>query len=594
MSENTTHLTGRAIYARLIPIARPQWKLILVLSFFSLLKAPLALLLPLPMKIAVDSAIDSKPMPELLVRWLPDSLNESMDGPIWVACGLMLLFVVMVQVLAIVIRLLRAILNERMTLDFKTRVFRHLQRLSIQFHSERGTSDSLHRISNEAQCAFELIVGSTIPLVGAVCTGASIFYVSFRLDPQLTLITVTVGPIMFSLSQFYSRILRKQSKKTKALKADCFEVIHETLGLLSVVKAFAQEEREEQRFVKRTEQAMNAIYKLTLQTSFFGLLTTILTTGGRVAVLYVGIQHVRGEVLTLGNLILFINYQLSLYQPLRMLSTTVTSLQTQFASAERLIELLDTKPDIVERENAQRIDRCDGRIQFEDVDYSYEEGKPVLIGSSFDIPAGSRVGVFGKTGEGKSTILNLMMRFADPQSGVIRLDGTDLKHYRLADLRQQFAIVLQETSLMSTTIRENISYGNPDATMEEIVSAAQQANAHGFIEALPDGYDTEVNERGMRLSGGERQRIGIARAFLLNSPVLLLDEPTSAIDVETESEIVEIIERLASGRTTIMISHRLDALRNSDLLLQINKGTVIPCQPEALDTLIEVMGKTPH
>jgi ATP-binding cassette subfamily B protein len=304
----------------------------------------------------------------------------------------------------------------------------------------------------------------------------------------------------------------------------------------------------------------------------FDLLVGLTIAGGAAATLLMGVLHVRAGTLTIGSLLVVMAYQAQLYEPLKTLSKKVADLQSGFASAERAFALMDELPEVLERPHARPLARAAGRVTFYNVQFSYDDTRPILRDISFEAEPGARVGIQGATGAGKTTLTNLLMRFYDPAAGQILLDGVDLRDYKLADLRNQFAMVLQEPVLFSTSIAENIAYAQPQATEEEIVAAAKAANVHDFISNLPDGYQTRVGERGMRLSGGERQRISLARAFLKDAPILLLDEPTSSIDTRTEAGIMETMERLMRGRTTFMIAHRLTTLRDCDLRLEIENG----------------------
>jgi ATP-binding cassette subfamily B protein len=279
--------------------------------------------------------------------------------------------------------------------------------------------------------------------------------------------------------------------------------------------------------------------------------------------------------MTLGSLLLVMAYLGQLYGPLKTIGQKAGGLQGYLASAERIFSVLDRITDVPERPNARPLARAGGAVAFRHVSFGYDGGHAVLHDVSFDIPAGTRLGIAGRTGTGKTTIVSLLSRFYDPWSGQILLDGTDLRDYKLADLRNQFAIVLQDPVLFSTTIAENIAYARPDASEEEIVWAATLANAHDFIVNLPEGYQSRVGERGMRLSGGERQRISLARAFLKDAPILVLDEPTSSVDLKTESAIIEAIERLMHGRTVLMIAHRTSTLESCDLRLELENGRVV-------------------
>jgi ATP-binding cassette subfamily B protein len=278
--------------------------------------------------------------------------------------------------------------------------------------------------------------------------------------------------------------------------------------------------------------------------------------------------------LTLGELLLVISYLAQLYGPLKTISQQLATLQSSLAGAARAFELLDEVPDVVERQHARPVSRAAGSFELQEVSFSYDGRTDVLRQVSLRLPAGTSLGIAGRTGSGKTTLINLLMRFNDPSAGRILLDGVDLRNYRLPDLRNQFTIVLQDPVLFSTSIVENIAYARPDAQFEEIVDAAKAANAHEFITALPDGYDTPVGERGMRLSGGERQRISLARAFLKDAPILVLDEPTSSVDVVTERLIMEAMRRLMPGRTTIMIAHRLSTLDTCDVVIELDHGAL--------------------
>jgi ATP-binding cassette subfamily B protein len=270
------------------------------------------------------------------------------------------------------------------------------------------------------------------------------------------------------------------------------------------------------------------------------------------------------------------SYLASLYAPLQTISKKVAEMQGWLASAERVFAILDAQPAVADRPNARPLGRALGAISYRNVTFAYDEGGPdALSDISFDVPAGARVGIYGATGAGKSTLVSLLFRFFDPSQGSIELDGVDLRDYRLADLRNQYGIMLQEPMLFSTTIRENIAYARPGATEDEIVAAAKTANAHDFITRLPEGYDTVVGERGMRVSGGERQRIALARSFLRNAPIMVMDEPTSSIDMNTEAGIMEAMERLMRGRTVFIIAHRLQTLKDCDMWLRIEGGRLV-------------------
>ena len=361
-------------------------------------------------------------------------------------------------------------------------------------------------------------------------------------------------------------------------------MVQEVLGAARVVKAFGQEEREEGRFRQRSNEGMRARMRLALLEGGFGIVVGLITAVGMGSVLYIGVRDIQAGRLTLGNLVLLLGYLTQLYTPLKTMSKKMASMQSHLAGAERAFALLDESPDVTERPDARALDRASGAMAFRHVSFAYDRARAVLGDITFEIAPGTCLGIAGTTGAGKTTLVNLLTRFYDPNAGEILLDGMDLRDYRLSDLRNQFALVLQEPVLFSTSIAENIAYARPDASEADIIAAAQAANIHDFISRLPQGYQTLVGERGMCLSGGERQRISIARAFLKDAPILILDEPTSSVDVKTEGAIVQAMERLMHGRTTFIIAHRLSALKHCDFILKIEHGRVIGLEPGAPQT----------
>src|SRR6266550_1788971 len=580
-------MSDLALYRRLLRQARPYWLHLAGLFGIGLLASPLALLDPVPLKIVFDSVLGSHPLPVYVRAVLPSAVLGS-AGALLVAIGLLLGVAALTQLQALANRFMQAYVGERLVLGLRTQLVQHAQRLSLSYHDSKGSADSLYRIQQDAAVIDKIMVEGIIPFVAAAVTLAMMIVVTLRIDWQLALVALGVSPPLFMLSRLYRPRMRRQSRQVKKLESSALAVVQETLGALRVVKAFGQESRETDRFVHRSTEGVTARIRMALMEGRYGMLVGLTSVLGTAAVLFIGVRHVVAGVLTVGQLWMALRYLDKLYEPLKTISKKAAGIQSYLASAERAFALLDEQPEVPERPDARPLERARGALEFRGVSFAYGPDRPVLHDVSCVIPPGTRLGIVGATGAGKTTLISLLTRFYDPQQGEILLDGTDLREYRLTDLRRQFAVVLQEAVLFSTSIAENIAYAAPGATRQQIVAAAQAANAHEFIERLPQGYETEVGERGVKLSGGQRQRIALARAFLKDSPVLILDEPTSSVDAKTESAIVDALERLKQGRTVIVISHRSTTLTGCSALLTIDGGRVVadttPAAVEALPT----------
>ena len=558
------------------------WPHLLGIAGLSLISLPLTLLYPLPLKIIVDSVLGSQPLPLWLTRFVPalHARGTSLEAAIAVLLGIALL----VSIQGLAAWWLQTYTGEKLVWDFRARLLNHVQRLPLMFHDRYGATDSVYRIQHDAPAIQYVTVQGLVPLVTAVFTLIGMIVVTARMDVLLAIVALLITPALFLLSMGCSRIVRQRSETIKNLDSSALSVIQEVIGSIRVIKAFGQENREHARFVRRSAKRMSQQVRLSIQQALFNVLIGLTIAVGTAAALYFGVRHVRAGTLTVGSLLMIMAYIAQIYQPLQTLTGKVTDLQVWLASLDRAFMLLDQQPEIAEREGAKKLRAAQGEFEFRNVSFVYDERARGLHDLSFRIPAGTRVGIVGATGAGKTTLLNLLMRFYDPTSGEVLLDGHDIREYRIADLRKQYAVVLQEPVLFAASIAENIAYGKPDASDDEIIAAASAAASHEFILNLPAGYETQVGERGSRLSGGERQRISLARAFLRNSPILILDEPTSSVDVHTEAAIMEATERLISGRTTFMIAHRLSTLKTCDLILVLEQGRlaeVRECSPEA-------------
>ena len=460
-------------------------------------------------------------------------------------------------------------------LKLRTDVYGHLQRLSLKFHDTRRSADSSFRVAYDSQAiqtiynkGFTNIFASVVTLIGTFC-------VMLRLDWQLTLLSLAIIPLIVWPIHFFARRIRAESTSIQERDSALLTQTQEGLGAIRMVHAFGREDFEVSQFQQSAQLSLMASLRLTLTNLKSALVISTLMAVGTAAMYYVGTLHVLASTLTLGTLTVFLAYLVMLYQPLQELTNTAWAMEGATAGARRCFEVLDREDDVRDSPGAIAISKTEAAIAFDHVRFGYDEKHAVLSEIDLQISPNQIVALVGGTGAGKSTLLSLVPRFYDPTSGVVRLDGRDLREITKKSLRAQVAIVLQDTLLFSTTVRENIAYGRPDATDAEIREAARRAQADDFIRRLPDEYESAVGERGGHLSVGQRQRIGIARAFLKNAPILLLDEPTSALDPTTEAAIMETIKELMYGRTTLIVTHRLATIHNVDQIIVLEHGRIV-------------------
>ncbi len=483
---------------RLLQYARPYWKHITGIALLTLIATPLALLAPLPLKIAIDSVIGDAPLPGVLQQFFVSISRNALL--LWVAI-FQVVVILLIQLRELLVHVLSSYAGEKLTLDFRSRLIRHVQRLSFSFHDTRGTADSIYRIQWDAPAIQWILIYGILPLFSVVLTLFCMVAVTASLDWQLAAVALSVTPFLVIATQSYKTRMRGRYLDAKDLESGALHVIQETLSGARVVKSFGRENAEEERFIRKSTEGTRARVQLAIAEGSLGLLINFLTAAGTAGVIYAGALAVLGGGLTIGELVLVMAYLAQLYAPIQTISSKFGMLQACWASASRTFELLDQIPDVTDSPHGKALKKADGNIEFQDVNFSYERNRPALQEISFSIAAKTRLGIAGRTGAGKTTILSLLTRFYDPTSGVVKLDGMDIRDYKLADLRNQFGIVLQEPVLFSTSIAENIAYGRPEVDFHEIVEAAQAASAHEFIERLPGGYDTIVGERGASLFG---------------------------------------------------------------------------------------------
>jgi ATP-binding cassette subfamily B protein len=559
-----------SIYRRILRYYRPFWPQTAVGLFFSLIGIGLNLLKPWPFKIIVD---DILPNPKLILVNHPTF--GSVSGLVLILCVALIAIQLLWGIANWITNYLFVKIGLQALLKLRTDLYSYLQSLSLKYHDARRSSDSSFRVAYDSQSiqtiynkGFTGIFGSTITLVGT-------FAIMLRMDWQLALLSLAVVPLLLGTIYFFAHRIRRESTFIQEQESAVLAQAQEGLSSIRMVHAFGREEWEVRQFHQQAQQSLQANLRLTLTNVNSALVISTLMVFGTAAMYYVGTLHVLAGTLTLGSLLVFSAYLLMLYQPLESLTYTAWAMEGATAGAKRCFEVLDREDDVKDSPNAIAIMETKGAIALRNVSFAYAQDRDVLHDIDLQIPSNQIIALVGGTGAGKSTLLSLVPRFYDPTSGVVMLDGRDLRSITKKSLRANIAIVLQDTLLFSTTVRENIAYGRPGATGEEIVDAAKRAQADDFIRQLPEGYESSVGERGGHLSVGQRQRIGIARAFLKNAPILLLDEPTSALDPTTEAAIMETIKELMRGRTTLIATHRLATIHRVDQIVVLERGRVV-------------------
>jgi ATP-binding cassette, subfamily B, bacterial len=553
-----------SIYRRVLRYYRPFLPQTIFGLVLTVAGIGLNLLKPWPFKIIVDD-------------FLRGNSTARSDWRTWIA--LLCLALVAIQLLWGIINWITNYLFVKIGLQallkLRTDLYSCLQSLSLKYHDARRSSDSSFRVAYDSQSIQTIYNKGLTNIFGSTITLAGTFVIMVRLDWQLTLLSLAIVPPIVAAIYFFAHRIRRESTFIQEQESAMLAQAQEGLSSIRMVHAFGREEFEVRQFHRQARQSLEANLRLTLTNVNSALVISTLMVFGTAAMYYVGTLHVLAGTLTLGSLLVFSAYLLMLYQPLESLTYTAWAMEGATAGAKRCFEVLDRQDDVVDSPKAIAISSAHGSIEFQNVSFAYAQDRHVLHNLDLTISPNQIVALVGGTGAGKSTLLSLVPRFYDPTSGSVTLDGCDLREITKKSLRAQIAIVLQDTLLFSTSVRENIAYGRPDATEEEIVDAARRAQADEFIRQMPNGYQSAVGERGGHLSVGQRQRLGIARAFLKNAPVLLLDEPTSALDPTTESAIMETIKDLMRGRTTLIATHRLATVHNVDQIIVLEHGHIV-------------------
>ena len=567
---------GRSDYNLLKKYPLSSWKGLVLILIITLLSTAFNLLQPLPMKVLVDHVFDNKSTGDGIAQflvWVPWSASPA-SLLLWITLTGLLIFVVNSS-LNVVLTFLWIRVGQKMVYDLTCDLFSYIQRCSLLFHNRNSVGDLMSRITDDSWAIYTATDTLIFTPIHAVFLIAAMVVVMFQINLEMTLVSLAVALVMAIVSASMGKRIRKASHKKRESESRIQSHVQQTLSGVTVIQSFAQEERESTRFRDFAREAIGAQKRSSLTGGIFTLLSGGVSSVGTGLVLYVGSHYVISGRLSVGSLLVFIAYLQTLQGELKALIGTFATLQTAGAGIDRVIEVLNTDREIEDEPGAREMTSIKGEVRFENVSFGYEKDQPVLKNISFEVLPGQTIAIVGPTGSGKSSLVSQIPRFFDPSDGRVLIDGCDVRDIKLESLRSHIGIVLQEPFLFPMTIAENISYSRPRATRDEIEAAGRAANAHQFIEGLSEGYDTIIGERGSTLSGGERQRLAIARAILKNASILILDEPTSAVDAQTEELILEALGRLTKDRTTFIIAHRLSTVRKADRIIVLENGRIV-------------------
>jgi ABC-type multidrug transport system fused ATPase/permease subunit len=565
----------KRLYRVFGPYLRP-YRARIALAYVNLgLSIAMMLLRPWPLKLVLDGVILDKRRLSESVPFVPPWV-DGLDPYLLVTLlsASLVVIVLLESAFGYLQKLTFAYVGQSATTDVLESVYTHLQTLPRGLGSGVRSGDVIVRLTSDIKRLRDLLVDHIQKLGNYGLTFVSTVVVMALLNWKLTLLGLSVVPLIYLASWRFTREIRRASREKRRKEGDVASVVQETLSSLTVIQAFAQEDAERERFRKEARESLEAGIESSRLGGAFSRSVQLLNAAGLALVIWFGARQVLDGVLSPGDLVVFAAYIAEVYKPVQSLSELAGLFSEAVISGERVLEMLLARPRVKDRPHAIKPSRVKGEIAFEDVVFGYEPGCPVLQGLTFRAEPGQRVALVGESGSGKSTVLNLLLRFVEPESGRILVDGRDVRDYKLRGLREQISIVLQEPVLFRRPVAENIAYGKPHARVEEIVAAAKAAQAHEFITAMPDGYNTVLEERGTNLSGGQRQRISVARAFLRNRPILILDEPTTGLDAVTEGQLSETLRELARGRTTLVIAHKLATIADADSIIVLERGRV--------------------
>jgi ABC-type multidrug transport system fused ATPase/permease subunit len=531
---------------------------------------------PWPLKIVLDSVVGSHKLSPWLEHLLDPFLHGQSKMAIAAAAAIALVIIALLGALAsYVANYYTTSVGQWVANDLRLRTYDHLQRLSLNYYSTHDLGTLLSTITADVQTIQGFASSSTLGIVVDLLTIVGMLGIMFWLNWDFALIAVALTPLMLLLISRFKKAVKKATKEVRKQQSEIVNVVQQGLQSMRVIKAFGRQDLEEEELSTVSKATVEAALRARRVKALLSPMINVIVAACTAFVLWRSSSLMLRGVMTAGELTVFLSYLTQFFKPVKDLATMTNTIAQTAVGVDRVRAILEAGDVIPEKPDAIEPPPLKGNISFAEVDFGYNENAPVLNKVSFEIKAGQLIGIVGPTGSGKSTIVSLIPRFYDPESGLVTIDGLDVRDFRIQGLRKQIAYVLQETVLFRGTVAANIAYGKEDATRDEIIAAAKLANAEEFIAKMPHGYDTMVGDRGDTLSGGQRQRIGIARAVIRNNPILILDEPTAALDTESEKLVMEALERLMKGRTVITIAHRLSTIRDSDKILVLKDGVLV-------------------
>jgi ATP-binding cassette, subfamily B, bacterial len=556
-------------------LLRPHIKLLMVGLAAVIGEGVADLLQPWPLKIVLDNVLKSREIHGWLNQFILSTVGDDKLAVLRFAAIAVLAIAVVDAICTYTEKYVTTSVGQWVMHDLRRTLYHHIQRLSLAYHDRKQTGDLISRVTNDIDAIQTFI---TSGLLGAFVNCLTLFGmvgVMLYLNWRFTLIALSIAPVLFAVVYSYTRRIKKASREVRKKEGEMVSVMQEVLSSIRVVKAFAREEYEERRLEEESLESVEIAMRARSLKAKLSPLVGLIVAVGTAMVLWFGARMALYGSLSAGSLVVFIMYLGKMYKPMQELSKMTDTYSKASIGYERIQEVLDTDGEIKDMPGARRAPRFKGKIEFDHVNFGYEADRLVLRDVDFKIEPGQVAALVGPTGAGKSTIISLIPRFYDPTSGVVKIDGQDIRRYQQKSLRQQMSFVLQETLLFHGTIWYNIAYGKPDATRREILRAAEMANAKEFIDKLPEGYNTMVGERGVTLSGGQRQRIAIARAIIRNTPILILDEPSSGLDAASEKLVFEALDRLMEGRTAIVVAHQLSTIRRANIIFVVKDGMIV-------------------